>query len=238
MPVSTGPWAGWSGTLRGIGGLATTLTVVLWVTVVIAALGAIASANRAVVIGDLLDAEGLRDLVGLGDRADDADNLVGVTTLLMLLASLTIFVLLVVWMWRVAKNAEFLGRTNPRFGPGWTIGGWFVPLANLVIPVLVVQDLWRGSDPATPRGDPTWRSRPASGLVGWWWVAHLLALTRWAGGDEATSRSELETMQAYDVVAAVGMAVAVVAAILLIQVVRQITARQEVLAAGSGLTVR
>ena len=30
-------------------------------------------------------------------------------------------------------NAELLGRTNPRFGPGWTIGGWFIPVANMVL---------------------------------------------------------------------------------------------------------
>lgn len=236
--IATSPVAGAPPTaLRSLTGLATSLTVLLWVTVVVAVLGALAFANRAAVTGDILDFDfggKFGEVLDLQRRADDADTLVAIAELLMLGCSLAIFVLLVVWMWRVAENAELLGRTRPRFGPGWAIGGWFIPFANLVIPVLVMQDLWRGSDPGTPRGDVAWRRSKGSALVGWWWAAHLLALARFAGGGgEARTRAELESLRTSDSIAVVGSLAAIVAAILLIRVIRGVTRRQAALVAGS-----
>ena len=222
--------------MRSIRGLATSLTVLLWITVAVAVVGALAYANRVSVTGDILDFDftNFGDLTDLSNRADDADSFVGVAFLLMLACSVAIFVLLVIWMWRVAKNAELLGRVQPRFGPGWTIGGWFIPFANLVIPVMVMQDLWRGSDPATPGGDPAWRRSKGSALVGWWWATHVLAALRFgSGGGEADSRSELERLRSSDSVAAFGSLAAIAAAVLLIRVVRGITQRQEALFAAA-----
>jgi hypothetical protein len=177
--------------------------------------------------------DGFSEFSDLRQRARTADDLVGAAAGLMALCSLVIFVLLVIWMWRVAKNAELLGRTNPRFGPGWTIGGWFIPLANLVIPVLVMQDLWRGSNPAVVRDDPGWRRAAGSALVGWWWATYLLASARFGGGQDADTIDDLETVRAFDVVAAIGMVAAIAAAILLIGVVRRITRRQETMSTES-----
>ena len=227
--AQSGPGAG---SVRSLQGLCTALTVLLWAAAGIAVLGVIAYVNRVSVVDDALDARTFSDLIDAQGRADDADSFVGVVVLLMVLVSLTIFVLLIIWMWRVAKNAEVLGRREPRFRPGWTIGGWFIPLANFVIPVLVMQDLWRGTDPDAPAGDPAWRSRPGSGLVGWWWAMHLASIVRFGiGRDDNTAgtRDQLRNVRTEDLIATFGMAACVVAAILLIQVVRQITRRQEAL---------
>ena len=142
--------------MRGIGGLAAALTVVLWITAAVSAFGVFAFVNRAIVAGDILDFDFGRSfsaIVDLQNRADDADSYVSAAVIMLLVCSVAIFVLLLVWMWRVAKNAELTGRTHPRFGAGWTIGGWFIPFASLVIPVLVMQDLWRASDPAPKAPD-------------------------------------------------------------------------------------
>jgi hypothetical protein len=223
-------------TMRNISGLAASLTVVLWVSVAVSIFGAVAFANRAAVAGDILDFDvgraDLADVLDLQQRSDDADSLVGAASLLMLGCSLAILVLLVVWMWRVAKNAEASGRERPRFAAGWTIGGWFVPFANLVIPVLVMQDLWRASDATVPLGDPEWRRARGSALVGWWWAAHLLALLRFGGGGDVESRDDLEALRTMDGLAAFGMVAAIAAAILLVSVVRRLSRRQEVLFAG------
>ena len=64
--------------------------------------------------------------------------------LALFVATATVFI---IWQFRSAKNNEVLGRIHPRYTPGWSIGGWFIPFANLVIPVRIFQDLWQGSDP-------------------------------------------------------------------------------------------
>lgn len=240
-PPAGHPTAGAPPTMmRSIGGLAASITVLCWVTVAVSGFAAFAFANRAVVAGDILDFDigrgGFTELFDLQQRADDADTFVALALVLSGLCTLTLAVLLIVWMWRVARNAELSGRVQPRFGAGWTIGGWCIPLANLVIPVLVMQDLWRASNPTVPRGDPTWRRSPGSALVGWWWAALLLASMRFGGGGDAESRAELEQLRTWDSVAAVGSVAAIAAAVLLALVVRTVTRRQESLLAGVPVT--
>jgi len=213
--------------MRSIGGLAASLTVVLWIMAAVSAFATFAFFNRAVVADDIFQG----DFVSF-DRADRADDLVSAAFLGLLVASLAIFVLLIIWMWRVAKNAQLAGRLQPRFAPGWTIGGWFIPFANLVIPVLVMQDLWRGSDPTIPHGDAGWRRAKGSALVGWWWAAYIVSSMRFLGGQDAQTFDDLENVRLTDSLAGIGALAAIAAAVLLIFVVRRITRRQEALFAG------
>ena len=204
---------------QSLAGLATALTVLLWIEVALGIACAGALINRISVAGDLLHG----DFLGFLERVRSADNAVGAAYSCFVLVGLAIAVLLIIWMWRVAKNAELTGCTQPRFSPGWTIGGWFIPLANLVIPVLIVQDLWRASEPGAPQGDPTWRRRSGSALVGWWWATHVASYLLVLRG----SGSNLEELRTADTVACLGAVTATAAAILLVQVVRRITSRQQ-----------
>jgi Domain of unknown function (DUF4328) len=207
----------------------TGLTILLWIAAADALFGAIAYANRVHFINDVL--HGNVSLIDAGDRADNADNLVGAAVGILALVSLAILVLIIIWMWRAAKNNEALGRLQPRLGPGWSIGGWFIPLANLVIPVLILQDLWRGADPAIARGDPGWRTARGSGLVGWYWAAFVLSLLRggFVGRDSAhvNVASEMRGLRDHDVVAAIGMIFTIAAAVLAVMVIRRLSERQE-----------
>jgi hypothetical protein len=162
-------------------------------------------------------------------EAEQADDFVRTATFVALSLGLVTGVLFIVWQWRTAKNAAVvLRRRGARYGPGWSIGGWFIPLANLVIPVLVMQDLWRSSDPqSSPDG---WRSRPRSALVGWWWVAFVVAGVA-SRGSRTTDSSALSEIKSADNAAAFGVVMFAVAAILAMLVVRSITARQIVLRA-------
>ncbi len=53
------------------------------------------------------------------------------------------------WLFRTYKNLEPLGSENIRFTPGWSVGWWFIPFANLVMPFKAVRGVWSESDPAT-----------------------------------------------------------------------------------------
>jgi hypothetical protein len=212
---------------RSLQGLTTALTLLFSLAAADAVFGVIAYANRVKFIKDVLDGN-----VGFnaGQRADNADNLVGAAAGIMALLSIAIFVLIIIWLWRAAKNNEALGRMNPRLGPGWAIGGWFIPFANLVIPILILQDLWRGANPEVARGDPGWRATRGSGLIGWYWATFVLSLLRAGFGRSSAHinvRSEMRGLRAHDVVAAIGMAFAVAAAVLAVFVVRRLAERQE-----------
>jgi hypothetical protein len=171
--------------------------------------------------------DGVRAGTATLHEAQRADDLVGAASIAMLSLILMAGIVFIVWQWRTAKNAVSLGRIGARYGPGWSIGGWFIPFGNLVIPVQIMQDLWRSADPQSSPDD--WRSAPRSALVGWWWAAFIVAglISRTSSVDG----SSLSDLQAAETRATIGAAVAAVAAILAVAVVRSITARQAALRA-------
>jgi len=60
-----------------------------------------------------------------------------------------------------------------RFGVGWAIGAWFVPVLNFWRPKQTANDIWSASDP-TAEG-----KHLGSPLLTWWWLCFLLA--NWVG---------------------------------------------------------
>lgn len=204
-------------------GLTVALTVCFGVMIVSCAVLAVALANRISVVRDLRAGH----FGNILQRAQDADDLVSGASGIFVLTQLVIAVLFVTWMFRAAKNNEALGRTNARFGPGWAIGAWFVPIANLVMPALVMQDLWRGSDATRRRDDAAWRNAPGSWLVGWWWAAWIISLVRFAYSDAGLHGSgSLDDIETSNTVALVGVVVLAIAAVLAMLVVRWLSRRQ------------
>ena len=220
MPSGTPQW-------HSLRGLATALKWLFIFDVVGAAILIGALANRLSVIDDIDDAGYTFRIL---ERADDADSFASGAAVLLLAGMLGTAVCFIVWMWRAAKNNEALGRTGARFGPGWAIGGWFIPIANLVIPFLMMQDLWRGSDPSTPRDDHQWRASGASTLVGWWWatvVATSILRIVAGGGSSDDERHSLDEIRRSNRFALVGAVITIAAAVLATRVVRSLTDRQE-----------
>jgi hypothetical protein len=205
---------------RDVRGLAVVLVAAFGVMVCVAVVLAVALANRISVVQDF-KAGRFDDVIA---RASDADDFVDGAAPFYALTQLVIAVLFIVWQYRVAKNNEALERQHPRFTPGWSIGAWFIPVANFVIPVMIVQDLWRGATPTTPRGDPRWRSAKGSWLVGVWWAACLLSLLRFgaSNGDDTS----LDDIESSNKIALVGVAATIVAAVLGAFVVWMLSRRQ------------
>ena len=206
-------------------GLTTALTVMLWIAAALGVFSAIAFFNRISFENDLIDGNFGSDVL---DRRDSADGLVGAAVALQFVVSLTILILIIIWTYRAMKNNELLGRRQ-RFTPGWAIAGWLVPIVWLVVPVLILMDLWRGSDPSVPPGESA-ANAPGSGLIVLWEIAYVIGYGRFGGfGGEAhiNRPDELRDLRRSDTVGAVGAIVSIVAAILAIQVIRKIAARQE-----------
>ncbi len=84
-------------------------------------------------------------------------------------------IVLIVWLWRARTNTQISSTAAHRLGRGWTVGAWFTPVVSLVFPAVVVEDIVRAADPATPAGRADLKGVPHSGLVWAWWIAWLLA---------------------------------------------------------------
>jgi hypothetical protein len=105
------------------------------------------------------------------------------------------------WLYVALRNLVRWGL-RPRWGPGWAVGSWLIPVADLVLPLLVVLEAARRSG----------SGRGGTALVVGWWVVFL------AGeglGDFSTLDASV-TVPFY--VAAAALAIAVVAHITGLQV--------------------
>lgn len=137
-----------------------------------------------------------------------------------------------VWQHRAHANLRAFGRADLRFTPGWAVGWWFVPVAWLWKPYQAARELWKASDPA---GDSLgWRSLRTSPLLGWWWACWLASGVA-SGAGTAQHGTDLDARISGDTLIMAGLALQVVAAVLAIAIVRQVTTRQAALeAAGAG----
>jgi hypothetical protein len=220
-PGEYAPPAQW----RSLRGLTQALTVLFSIHIGLSVLLIIGVINHLSVLSD-------KEVGGLVIDTDAVNDAQAFPVAMLLLAgsvALAIFVLLIIWLYRAAKNNEALGRQNPRLGPGWAIGGWFIPVAWWVIPFIVMDDVWRGSDPSIPRGDPSWRrSSTLPAIWAWLVTAVLLSIPNFiasSGGDvRADEPEKVRRDDTLRIIAAVG---GIVAAVFAIVVIRRIAARQE-----------
>jgi hypothetical protein len=77
------------------------------------------------------------------------------------------------WLYRSHRNLKALGAAPLQYTPGWTIGGWFIPIGNLFIPYMVVQEVHRGSDPAGFGESQFVRLGQRSVVVMAWWFCWI-----------------------------------------------------------------
>lgn len=86
------------------------------------------------------------------------------TTLLVALPQTLVtfgsYIAIGMWIYRVAWNARaFAGASRMDFTPGWSVGWYFVPFANLWKPYQAMKQIWRASAAA---------ARMETASVPWW----------------------------------------------------------------------
>jgi hypothetical protein len=92
--------------------------------------------------------------------------LVSVVSLITALAAVTMFL---IWIYKTKKKLVELGMTGAEYTPGFSVGCFFIPFANLVLPFRATRELGRASI-----NPPLWRDQESSPLVGVWWISWLI----------------------------------------------------------------
>jgi hypothetical protein len=103
------------------------------------------------------------------DDLDTTDFREGLIAGLTLLATIVTIVFFIRWFRRAYLNLPALGAASLRFKSWWTIGGWFIPIANLFRPKEIANDIWRASERTRRRNracsgtGPTFRHSSSGG---------------------------------------------------------------------------
>jgi Domain of unknown function (DUF4328) len=159
-------------------------------------------------------------------EATASDNRVALSVRLWLVLLVATIVVWLIWQHRAHANLKALG-TELEYSPGWAVGFWLIPIANLWKPFQVNRELWKAS------GDVNdWRSQRTWPVLGWWWASWISAgvLGRVAAAARESAGTPMEIRSA-DIVDLLSTAVVVASAVLAILLVRSVIERQDRLAA-------
>jgi hypothetical protein len=76
-----------------------------------------------------------------------------------------------IWVHMANRNAHALGASGMQFTPGWSVGWFFIPVANLWKPYQAVKETLRAS-----RSPRNWFNQPSDMLVDIWWTLWLMSI--------------------------------------------------------------
>jgi hypothetical protein len=159
-------------------------------------------------------------------EANTSDDIVRASALIGLAVLIGCAATFLVWLFRIVANNHALGARALRFTPGWSVGWWFIPIANFVRPFQVVAESWRAADPRQPRSSPDGRAASrVSPLVVVWWIAFIVGnvIARFS---VATGPDTLDGLHTTTEAAILSSSVLLVAALLAVFVVVRLTQRQ------------
>lgn len=218
------------GSFRRIGALGKWLVALLCVSL---------AAQAILVVVQLTLKDAASDFLSSGNVDVFDDKLVAYVgfSALVGIASIAQLVILIIWTWRMAKNAQLLGRQPQKFSPGATIAINILGGCTLgILPFFMWREVWRASDPDVAPGDARWKSGLVTALI----PVHLgltlagvvstISISASAGAtvgwNQGGSRTEIAERLNDKVFALVvsGLATAAAAVVFLV-IVRQLTAR-------------
>ena len=127
------------------------------------------------------------------------------------------------WMYKAHANLHALGATKLTQKPFMAVVGWFIPIANLVWPYLVMKEIWEQSHEPPGRVMVTTRS----GIVLAWWLTWIaMGVSAFVGNILDSSVQTLESFALATGCDVVHGGAMLLAACLALLIVRRVTRLQ------------
>jgi hypothetical protein len=147
-------------TFQELGGLTTTVKSLLWVGAVLALLALVSSSMQHELLSRTFTA-------AEGQANDLREAAIAGLTLLVSIATVIAFGR---WIVLAHRNLPALGAQSLEFRPGWAVGWYFIPIANLWKPYQAMKALWQHSQHARSPdlSASTW-------ILPTWWMFWLIS---------------------------------------------------------------
>jgi hypothetical protein len=133
---------------------------------VVMLLGA-AAVDGVAVVSSAMQMDVLRETHGVGGAITGLyrENSIGALALALTVATIPVFAL---WIVRAHRNLLSLGARRLDVTPGWALGWFFIPFANLWKPYQAMRTLWRAS-----YDSQRWHLQAVPWWVTLWWVTWI-----------------------------------------------------------------
>lgn len=107
------------------------------------------------------------DLTDAAAADDLRERIIGLCQVVLFIVTVIVFSR---WIYVLNCNKKPLGADDLHFSPGWAVGWFFIPIANLWKPYQAMKELWLVS------ADPLhWQEQERSALLPWWWFLWILS---------------------------------------------------------------
>ena len=164
--------------------------------------------------------------IGISE-AEFHDFFVRSSSIGMIVAGLSFFISLLVWVYKASKNSHGFGSQGMRYSPSMALCWFFVPVANLIVPVLVLREIFKVS-----QNPMEWKGQKGTTLLIAWGVLHvcnwfMVHLVR--SIDNQKGLESISDLQSFTLLKILGLAGVVIYVILSWTLVKKITNNQRML---------
>lgn len=168
-----------------------TLGILVQIALVAVILGALA---ELVVGGFYIDVLGdfIRHQGSSVSHTESVIDALSATRTIVLIAEGVTALAFLFWFYRAYRNLIRTGIRDVRYGPGWAVGGWFIPFFNLVRPKQVANDIWKGSASAGTVGIARWREIALPASLNWWWGVWIFGWVMVGLGNSSVTRARVD----------------------------------------------
>jgi hypothetical protein len=101
------------------------------------------------------------------NASDARQQVVGIVQLVIFITTAIVFGR---WIYIAALNVRSLGAQNLQFTPGWAVGYYFIPFANLYKPYRAMREIWKAS-----KSPEAWEREKSSFILGLWWTFWIIS---------------------------------------------------------------
>jgi hypothetical protein len=95
-----------------------------------------------------------------------SDILIGIVGLTQFIFFIILGITFLRWIYRTNKNLHILSGEQMTFTPGWSVGWYFIPIANLFKPKQAMKEIWKVSH----KNESTTHA-----ILGWWWFFWIVS---------------------------------------------------------------
>jgi len=128
------------------------------------------------------------------------------------------------WIHRACFNAR-VRANHMQFTPGWAVGWYFIPFANLWKPYQAMKEIWE-----TTAAQANKSMTEGGWLLGWWWTSWIVSNIFANAAFRMSLRAEtIDEISAMTKVMLASDLVDIPLTILFIQIVRKLSSTQEIL---------